>query len=107
MNDAFENLPAGTAENLLKPENKATLTAVLTYHVLAGNYDFAALEKEIKAGKGKATLKTVAVENLTFMMNGPRNITVTDKNGNTANITAYDVRQKNGVIHIIDKVLLH
>lgn len=106
VNDAFENLPAGTVENLLKPENKASLTTVLTYHVVAGNYDFAALEKEIKAGKGKATLKTVAGENLTFMMNGPRNITVTDKNGNTANITTYDVRQKNGVIHVIDKVLL-
>ncbi len=106
VNDAFENLPAGTVDNLLKPENKDALVKVLTYHVLAGNYDFAALEKEIKAGKGKAVLKTVAGEELTFMMNGPRNITITDKNGNVANISTYDVRQKNGVIHVIDKVLI-
>ncbi len=106
VNDAFENLPAGTVDNLLKPENKAQLTKVLTYHVVAGNYDFAALEKLIKAGKGMATLKTVAGEELTVKMNGSRNIVVMDKNGNTSNITTYDVRQSNGVIHVIDKVLL-
>lgn len=106
VNDAFENLPAGTVDNLLKPENKDALVKVLTHHVLAGNYDFAVLEKAIKAGKGKAVIKTVAGEDLTFMMNGARNITVTDKNGNMANISTYDVRQKNGVIHVIDKVLL-
>ena len=106
VNDAFENLPAGTVETLLKPENKAKLTAVLTYHVVAGNYDFDALVKLIQKGKGKAMLKTVQGESLTFMMNGPHNITVTDKNGNTANISTYDVRQKNGVIHVIDKVLM-
>ncbi|NCP77142.1 fasciclin domain-containing protein [bacterium] len=106
VNDAFENLPEGTVGELLKPENKAKLTKVLTYHVVAGNYDFTTLEKAIKKGKGQASLKTVAGEELTFKMNGPRNITVTDKNGNTANITTYDVRQKNGVIHVIDTVLL-
>lgn len=105
-NDAFENLPAGTVETLLKPENKATLTTVLTYHVISGQYDFAALEKAIKAGKGKATMKTVAGSELTFMMNGPKNITVTDANGGTANISTYDVMQSNGVIHVLDKVLL-
>lgn len=105
-NDAFENLPAGTVETLLKPENKATLTTVLTYHVISGQYDFAALEKAIKAGKGKATMKTVAGSELTFMMNGPKNITVTDANGGTANISTYDVMQSNGVIHVLDRVLL-
>ncbi|MBI1222107.1 MAG: fasciclin domain-containing protein [Bacteroidetes bacterium] len=106
VNDAFENLPAGTVETLLKPENKDKLVSVLTYHVIAGNYDFKALEKEIKKGKGTAVLKTVQGENLTFRMNDDRNITVTDKNGNTANISVYDVHQKNGVIHVIDRVLL-
>lgn len=105
-NDAFENLPAGTVEELLKPENKAKLVKVLTYHVLAGSYDFEALKKEIKKGKGSATLKTVAGDNLVFKMNGDMNITVTDKNGNTANISTYNVKQKNGMIHVVDKVLL-
>ena len=105
-NDAFENLPAGTVETLLKPENKATLTAVLTYHVISGNYDFAALEKLIKAGKGSAKLKTVAGGELTFMMNGLHNITVKDANGGTSNISIYDVYQANGVIHVLDAVLL-
>ncbi|MGV3596945.1 MAG: fasciclin domain-containing protein [Bacteroidota bacterium] len=105
-NDAFENLPAGTVETLLKPENKATLVGVLTYHVVAGNYDFDALKKLIKKGNGKATLKTVAGGELTFMMNGDYNITVTDAKGNTANISTYNVKQSNGVIHVVDKVLL-
>lgn len=104
VNDAFENLPAGTVETLLKPENKATLTAVLTYHVVAGKYDFKALETMLK--KGQNTLKTVSGGTLTFLMNGPRNIVVKDENGNVANISTYDVYQSNGVIHSVDTVLL-
>lgn len=106
VNDAFENLPEGTVETLLKPENKATLTKVLTYHVVAGKYDFNAIAAAIKKGKGKATLKTVSGGTLTAMMNGPHNITVADESGNVANISTYDVMQSNGVIHVIDKVLL-
>ncbi|MCA0236037.1 MAG: fasciclin domain-containing protein [Bacteroidetes bacterium] len=104
VNDAFENLPAGTVETLLKPESKATLTKVLTYHVVAGKYDFKAISAMLK--KGTKTLKTVSGGTLTFMMNGPRNIVVKDENGNTANITTYDVYQSNGVIHSVDAVLL-
>lgn len=104
VNDAFENLPAGTVDNLLKPENKATLTKILTYHVVSGKYDFHALSTLIKSGKN--TLKTVSGGTLTFMMNGPHNIMVKDESGNTANITTYDVYQSNGVIHSIDAVLL-
>ncbi len=106
VNDAFENLPAGTVETLLKPENKKTLTTVLTYHVVSGKYDFKAISEAIKKGKGKATLKTVSGGTLTAMMNGDRNITVKDENGNVANISTYDVYQSNGVIHSIDTVLL-
>ena len=104
VNDAFENLPAGTVETLLKPENKATLTKVLTYHVVAGSYDFKALSALIK--KGQNTLKTVSGGTLILMMNGPRNIVVTDENGQSANINVYDVYQSNGVIHSLDAVLL-
>jgi len=104
VNDAFENLPAGTVETLLKPENKATLSKVLTYHVLAGQYDFKAISAMLK--KGQSTMKTVSGNTLTFKMNGPRNIVVKDESGNTANITTYDVYQSNGVIHSIDTVLL-
>jgi uncharacterized surface protein with fasciclin (FAS1) repeats len=104
VNDAFENLPAGTVEGLLKPESKATLTKVLTYHVVAGNYDFKAISTMLK--KGQKTLKTVSGGTLTFMMNGLRNITVKDENGNAANISTYDVYQSNGVIHSLDAVLL-
>lgn len=106
VNDAFENLPAGTVETLLKPENKATLTKVLTYHVVAGKLDFNALAAKIVAGKGKAALKTVSGGTLTAQMNGMRNITLTDENGSTANITTYDVFQKNGIIHVLDAVVL-
>lgn len=104
VNDAFENLPAGTVETLLKAENKSKLSKVLTYHVISGKYDFKALSKLVK--RGKNTLKTVSGNTLTFMMNGPRNIMVRDENGNTANISTYDVYQSNGVIHSIDTVLL-
>lgn len=104
VNDAFENLPAGTVDNLLKPENKATLTKVLTYHVVAGQYDFKALSNMLK--KGQNSLKTVSGGTLYFMMNGARNIVVKDENGNTANINTYDVYQSNGVIQSVDAVLL-
>ena len=104
VNDAFENLPAGTVETLLKPENKKMLTTVLTYHVVAGSYDFEALAKMLK--KGQNSLKTVSGGTLMFMMNGPKNITVKDEKGNVANINVYDVYQSNGVIHSIDAVLL-
>ncbi len=104
VNDAFENLPAGTVETLLKPENKATLTGILTYHVVSGTYDSQKLAELVKGGK--ASLKTVSGGTLTLMSNGPRNITIKDESGNVANITIYDVYQSNGVIHSIDKVLL-
>ncbi len=104
-NDAFENLADGTVETLLKPENKEQLTKVLTYHVVAGKLDYAALAKAIQAGNGKASLKTVQGGTLTAMMNG-RNIALSDAAGNVANVTITDVNQSNGVIHVIDKVVL-
>lgn len=106
VNAAFAALPAGTVDNLLKPESKAALAGVLTYHVVAGRYDAAAIERAIRAGRGTAALKTVSGGTLTAMMNGPRNIVVKDAQGNVADITTYDVRQSNGVIHVVDKVLL-
>lgn len=105
-NEAFAELPAGTVPTLLKPANKAELVKILTYHVVPGHYDFADLAKLIREGGGKAELKTVEGGMLTFMMNGDRNITVTDAKGDTAQITTYDVEQSNGVIQVIDKVLL-
>ncbi|MBK9730890.1 MAG: fasciclin domain-containing protein [Chitinophagaceae bacterium] len=105
-NDAFENLPAGTVETLLKAENKSTLTKVLTYHVVAGKITYNDLREMIRKGGGKATLKTVSGGTLTAMMNGDVSITLTDDGGNTANISTYDVMQSNGVIHVIDRVLL-
>ena len=106
VNNAFEDLPAGTVDNLLKPENKKVLTAVLTYHVLSGKYSFNDFAAAIKKGGGKATMKTVNGQELTFMMNGIHNIIVQDATGATANITTYDVMQSNGVIHVIDRVLM-
>lgn len=105
-NAAFAALPAGTVDTLLKPENKPKLTAVLTYHVVAGDYTADKLRGLIKAGHGEATLKTVQGGTLTFAMNGPDNIIVRDGSGGTADIVVYDVTQSNGVIHSIDKVLL-
>ena len=105
-NEAFADLPAGTVDTLVKPENKATLTKILTYHVVAGDYTTARLKSLIRAGKGKAVLKPLAGGTLTFMMNGPNNLTVTDEKGGTADITIADVTQSNGVIQVIDKVLM-
>ena len=104
-NDAFAALPAGTVDTLLKPENKATLTSILTYHVVAGKMDAAALSKAIADGKGKAMIKTVAGGTLTAMKSST-GITVTDEKGGSAKVTIADVYQSNGVIHVVDKVLL-
>ncbi|WP_268798351.1 fasciclin domain-containing protein [Pseudomonas huanghezhanensis] len=106
VNAAFAALPAGTVDTLLKPENKATLTKVLTYHVVAGNLDMMELSKRIKAGGGKTELTTVSGGKLTLMMNGPHNIVIKDEKGGIADISTYDVTQSNGVIHVIDKVLM-
>ncbi|MNK46602.1 Immunogenic protein MPT70 precursor [compost metagenome] len=105
-NAAFGKLPAGTVETLVKPESKATLTKILTYHVVPGKYDFKALAKEIKMHDGKATLPTASGGKLMFAMNGMHNIVVTDEGGNSANISTYDVYQSNGVINVIDSVLM-
>ncbi|HWW99892.1 fasciclin domain-containing protein [Collimonas sp.] len=105
-NAAFAKLPAGTVETLVKPENKATLTKILTYHVVPGRYGYAKLESEIKKGGGKAELATASGGKLTFMQNGPHNIYVVDDGGHVANISTYDVNQSNGVINVIDTVLL-
>ena len=104
-NAAFSALPAGTVDTLLKPENKATLTKVLTYHVVAGKWDAAAISKMIADGKGMATIKTVSGGTLTAKASG-MGVTVTDEKGGVANVTIADVYQSNGVIHVIDKVLL-
>jgi uncharacterized surface protein with fasciclin (FAS1) repeats len=104
-NAAFDALPAGTVDTLLKPENKATLSGILTYHVVAGKMDAAALTKAIAAGKGKAMLKTVAGGNLTATAMGG-NVMVTDEKGGSAKVTIADVLQSNGVIHVVDKVLM-
>lgn len=106
VNAAFAALPAGTVDNLLKPENRAMLTRVLTYHVVAGEYDAAALERAIRDGGGRAKLATVSGDTLTASLNGPRNIVLRDAGGNVAQISTYDVRQSNGVIHVVDRVLL-
>lgn len=105
-NAAFAALPAGTVDSLLKPENKAGLTKVLTYHVVPGKLDAAALQKAIKAGHGTATLKTASGGMLWAMMNGDRNIVIRDEKGAVASISTYDVYQANGVIHVIDRVVL-
>lgn len=104
-NAAFAKLPAGTVETLLKPENKGTLTAVLTYHVVAGKVSAAQLAAKVKKGGGKAMLTTVQGGMLTFAKVG-KGYSVTDAKGNAANIAIADVNQSNGVIHVIDAVLL-
>lgn len=104
-NAAFDQLPMGTVDTLLKPENKAMLTKVLTYHVVAGRYDSKTLAKLIKKGHGKARLKTVSGGTLTAMMDGS-NIVVQDEKGGTATVTVANVYQSNGVIHVVNAVLL-
>ncbi|TGE27338.1 fasciclin domain-containing protein [Hymenobacter metallicola] len=105
-NAAFNALPAGTVETLVKPENKATLTKILTYHVVAGNLTADKIMAAIKSGKGTAALKTVSGGTLYATMNGPKNVVLTDEKGNVSCISTYDVIQSNGVIHVIDKVVM-
>jgi uncharacterized surface protein with fasciclin (FAS1) repeats len=105
-NEAFNDLPAGTVATLVKPENKATLTKILTYHVVPGDWDTAKIRAAILAGNGVATLKTVEGGTLRLMMNGSSNITVEDEKGDVADISVSDVQQSNGVIQVVDKVLM-
>ena len=104
-NAAFAQLPPGTVDTLLKPENKATLTKVLTYHVVPGRIDAATLEQRIRAGGGQATLQTASGGTLTARMRG-NDVVIVDAKGDAAVVTTADVFQSNGVIHVIDKVLL-
>jgi uncharacterized surface protein with fasciclin (FAS1) repeats len=105
-NEAFADLPAGTVGTLLKPQNKPELVKILTYHVVPGDYTTTKLRAMILAGGGMAQLKTLEGGMLTFKMNGSSNITVTDEKGDVADITVADVTQSNGVIQVIDKVLM-
>ena len=105
-NEAFAMLPNGTVSTLLKPENKAALTKVLTYHVIAGTMDSRTILAAIAAGGGRATLTTVAGVPLVATMGSPGTIIVTDVKGEVATVTIADVYQSNGVIHVIDHVLL-
>jgi uncharacterized surface protein with fasciclin (FAS1) repeats len=104
-NEAFAALPAGTVDTLVKPENKATLTKILTYHVIAGDLTSADLLKDIKQGGGKAEIKTVEGDSLTFSKDA-QGVAITDDKGNVAHVTIADVKQSNGIIHVIDKVLM-
>jgi len=103
-NMAFDNLPKGTVETLLKPENKKMLQTVLTYHVVAGRMNSKDIAKAIKAGDGMATLKTVSGGKLMASMKG-KDLMLTDENGNMAKVTIADVNQSNGVIHVINAVV--
>jgi uncharacterized surface protein with fasciclin (FAS1) repeats len=104
-NEAFAKLPAGTVDNLLKPENKEMLTKVLTYHVVAGRLSAVDLRKMIQAGNGHAELKTVSGDTLTVMMQG-KNIVLKDEKGDLSTVTIPNVFQSNGVIHVVDTVVL-
>ncbi|MDZ4807231.1 MAG: fasciclin domain-containing protein [Bacteroidota bacterium] len=105
INDAFAKLPGGTVETLLKPENKATLAGILTYHVVAGNLDAKAVLEAIKKGEGKVVLTTVAGGKLTAAVeNG--NVVLTDEKGGKATVIVTDLKATNGVIHVIDAVVL-
>jgi uncharacterized surface protein with fasciclin (FAS1) repeats len=104
-NAAFEKLPAGTVDTLLKPENKDMLTKVLTYHVVAGRLDSKAIAKMIRAGHGKATLKTVSGGTLIASMNGD-SLVLQDEKGGSSTVSIANVYQSNGVIHVVDTVLL-
>lgn len=104
-NAAFDKLPAGTVETLVKPENKEMLTRILTYHVVAGKYDAKKLMKLVQKGGGSASLKTVSGGTLTAMMSGDT-LVLRDEKGNTSNVTVADVRQSNGVIHVVDTVVM-
>ena len=105
-NAAFDKLPKGTVDTLLKPNMKGDLTKVLTYHVVSGKLDAAALKQQIAAGNGTATLKTVQGGTLTAKDDGNGGIVLTDSKGGMSHVTIADVMQKNGVIHVIDTVLM-
>ena len=105
VNSAFEKLPMGTVDTLLKPENKDTLVKILTYHVVAGKVSSADLKKQIKMGGGKAMLKTVAGGSLWAMMEG-NSIVLKDEKGGMSKITQANVLQSNGVIHVVDTVVM-
>ncbi len=105
VNDAFAKLPAGTVDFLLKPENKAALAKILTYHVVAGNLDAAAVVEAIKKGNGKATLKTVSGGTLTATLDNGK-VKLTDEKGGSSYVTVTDLKGSNGVIHVIDTVVL-
>jgi len=104
-NDAFGKVPQATLSSLLKPENKQALTGVLTYHVVAGKLDSKAVAKAIKDGKGKAVLTTVQGGKLTAMLDG-KNVVLMDENGNKSTVVMVDVKTSNGVVHVIDTVVL-
>jgi uncharacterized surface protein with fasciclin (FAS1) repeats len=104
-NEAFDKLPKGAVDGLLKPGSKATLTKILTYHVVAGKQDAASIAKAIEAGNGKATFKTVAGGILTASMEG-NSVVLTDEKGGKSKVTIADVMQSNGVIHVVDTVLM-
>jgi uncharacterized surface protein with fasciclin (FAS1) repeats len=104
-NAAFDALPAGTVATLLKPENKAMLARILTYHVVAGNMDSKKIAKAIKKGNGMATFTTVAGGKLMAKMDGST-LVLTDEKGGMSRVTIADVKQSNGVIHVVDTVLM-
>lgn len=104
-NDAFAKLPAGTVETLLKPENKPMLAGILTYHVVAGTLDAKAVLAAIKKGKGKTVLTTVAGGKLTAAVENGK-VVITDEKGGKATVTATDLKATNGIVHVIDAVLL-
>lgn len=104
-NEAFNKLPKGTVETLLKPENKSKLTGILTYHVIAGKLDSKALAEKIKAGNGMAELTTVSGGKLWVMVQG-KQVVLKDENGGMSTVTIKDVYQSNGVIHVINSVVL-
>ena len=105
-NMAFDKLPKGTVETLLKPANKSMLQGVLTYHVVSGKMNASDIAAAIKAGKGKAVLTTVQGGKLTAMMKG-KDLILTDEKGGMSKVTIADVNQSNGVIHVVDTVLMH
>jgi uncharacterized surface protein with fasciclin (FAS1) repeats len=104
-NEAFDKLPKGTVETLVKPENKATLTKILTYHVVAGKYNLKDLIKLVKDGNGIAKLTTVEGGTLTLTIK-KKKLILTDEKGGTSTVTIADVNQSNGVIHVVDTVLM-
>ncbi len=104
-NEAFAKLPAGTVESLLQPENKAQLTKILTYHVVSGNIDAAGVMAAIKKGNGKAVLTTLSGGKLTASVDKGK-VKLTDESGNSAFVTAADLKGSNGIVHVIDGVLL-